>query len=174
MSSENPDQFVKLITEFQRDLYSYILMLIPSLTETEEVLQQTNLRLWKSRDKFQMGKPFLPWASKFAYLEVLAFRREKQRDRLYFDDALLEEMAVEAVVEAGRSEAALNALVLCSESLKPADRQLLDFRYTDEISVIDIAGKIGRTSHAVRQALFRIRAFLLRCVERRMRLEERG
>jgi RNA polymerase sigma-70 factor, ECF subfamily len=172
MFSKPSDQFVQLITRYQRDLYVYILMLLPLVSDAEEVLQQTSLVLWSKREEFRPELNFRAWASKIAYYEVLAFRRDKRRDRHCFGDALLNEMATEAVVEAGRSEAALRALALCSESLKPADRRLLDFRYTESLPVAEIAKKLGRTSLAVRQALFRIRTMLLRCIERRLSKED--
>ncbi|MFN7134755.1 MAG: guanylate kinase, partial [Myxococcales bacterium] len=51
-------------------------------TDSEEVIQETNLVLWREFDRFQEGTNFAAWACRVALNQVLAWRKKRQRDRL--------------------------------------------------------------------------------------------
>jgi len=172
MLSDNFDQFAQQMTSIQRQLYTYILMLLPSHGEAEEVLQQTNLVAWGKRGEFTAGTNFRAWISKIAFFEVLDYRKRKRRDRLVFNDKLIEEMAQEASKADNVPENSMYALSFCINSLKAADRVMLDLRYKNSRPIGEIAEAVGRTPPAVRQALFRIREFLIHCVRQRLKQEE--
>ena len=175
MSNDPQDQtgvFVAHVIDMQRNLFAYILTLLPNLEDANEVLQQTNLVLWSKRDEFRPGSDIQAWACRIAYYEVLAHRQRRRRDRLRFDNDLVEQMAGEAVTQLVDSESELEALARCTDELSPSDRELLALRYQDTLSTLQIAAKVGRSAVAIRKALFRIRAVLHRCVEDRMKAEQ--
>jgi RNA polymerase sigma-70 factor, ECF subfamily len=177
LSTDPQDQtgvFVAHVLDMQRNLFAYILTLLPSLQDANDVLQQTNLVLWSKRDEFRPGSDIQAWACRIAYYEVLAYRQRWRRDRLRFDNDLVGQMAEEVgVAPLANSEAELQALAQCSESLSPADRELLDLRYQEALTAPQIAAKVSRSAVAIRKALFRIRAALHRCVDQRLKAEER-
>ncbi len=41
------DEFVQLFTKWQRRLFLFILAQVPNLVEAEEILQETNLVIWR-------------------------------------------------------------------------------------------------------------------------------
>lgn len=158
----------------QRNLFAYILTLLPSLEDANDVLQQTNLVLWSKRDEFTPGTDIQAWACRIAYFEVLAHRQRWRRNRLQFDNELVGQMAVEVgAVPLANSDSELQALAQCTESLSQADRELLSLRYQETLNAPQIAAKLSRSAVAIRKALFRIRAALHRCVEQRLKTEER-
>ncbi len=63
---DRPQEFVKLLTAHQRDLYTYINTLLAGDFATADVLQDTNLDLWRRLEEFDFNRPFLPWAYGFA------------------------------------------------------------------------------------------------------------
>lgn len=175
MSNDQQDQtevFVTHVIDMQRNLFAYILTLLPNLEDANEVLQQANLVLWSKRDEFRPGSDIQAWACRIAYYEVLAHRQRWRRDRLRFDNELIEQIAGEAVVQFADSKTELQALAQCTDELSPPDRKLLDLRYQDALSTLQIAAKVGRSAVAIRKALFRIRALLHRCIEERLKAEE--
>jgi RNA polymerase sigma-70 factor, ECF subfamily len=175
MFQDQPDQtgqFVTHVLDMQRNLFAYILTLLPQLHEANDVLQQTNLVLWSKRDEFRPGSDMQAWACRIAYYEVLAYRQRQRRDRLDFDNDLVAQMAAEAQPAAVDVEADLKQLALCMERLGSKDRELLHMRYHEALSAPRIAAAVGRSAVAIRQALFRIRATLLRCVEDGRKAEE--
>jgi len=78
------DAFIQLLATHQSNLRGYILSSLGSYADAEDVLQKTNLVLWKKYAEFRPGADFLPWAFAVARYEILTFIRDKQRDQLVF------------------------------------------------------------------------------------------
>jgi RNA polymerase sigma-70 factor (ECF subfamily) len=164
--SDRVDTFVRLLGQNQRRIFLYVMSLVPDSNEAEEIVQETNLVLWREFDRFQPGTNFAAWACKVAFHQVLAWRKRRQRDRLAFTPAFLEAVAAEADAEADRLEQRWQALSRCIEKLPPAQRDLVQRRYSAGGAVEDIARDLGRTVDAVYRALSRIRHVLHDCVTR--------
>ncbi len=163
-----PDQsawFIKRLADAQRGLYAYILQLLPNRTDADDVLQATNLVMWSKREEFLEGSDFAAWAGRIAYYEVLTCCKRKARDRLRFDDSLLEQLSQEAGAAAGRMDALLQMLRACMERLSQPDRELLQMQYADDLRPREIAARLGRSPGAVAQATHRIRMSLLKCID---------
>ena len=56
----------------------------------------------------------------------------------------------------------------CLNQLPDRSRELLRLRYEDELDATALGARLGRDSNAVRQALFRVRELVRRCVEGRL------
>ena len=168
---DNTEQFVRLVNAAQRGLYAYILTMVPARTEANDILQETNLVLWRKREEFQMGTNFEAWAARIAHNKVLSHRGRQARDRLRFDDALVEQLADEGLDDLASEDPELDALSNCLKKLPEKDRDLLDRRYGTGLQARQISGQIGRSARAVAQALYRIRTTLLRCIEQTLAVE---
>ena len=96
-SRQSTDQIVQLLTNVQQQLTRYVRTLVPNRSDAEEVLQETNLFVWRHADEFELGTNFAAWACKIAYYQVLTFRKRQSRSRLCFSDALVEQLADGAV-----------------------------------------------------------------------------
>src|SRR5215211_7445285 len=91
------DEFVRLLGQNQRRIFLYVLGLVPRWPDAEEIVQETNLVLWREFHQFQSGTNFAAWACRVAFHQVLAWRKRRQRDRLELSDAFLEAVAKEAL-----------------------------------------------------------------------------
>ena len=89
------DEFVRLLAQNQRRLFIYVHTLVPHHADAEEVLQNTNLVLWREFGTFQPGTNFAAWSCRVALNQVLAWRKKRQRDRLQFSDEFLTTVADE-------------------------------------------------------------------------------
>ena len=63
------------------------------------------------------------------------------------------------------AETYLTALRSCREKLPPADDELLQLRYGDNLSTVEIAKRLQRLRPSVSRSLNRIRQWLFDCVE---------
>ncbi len=162
------EQFVRRLTEHQSRLYAYILAVLGDPNAVNDVLQETNVAIWRKADEYVEGTRFWSWASRVAYFEVLAYRKRRGRDRLVFDDALLAEVADDAAETAGSLAADLAALHRCMDKLAQLDQELVRGRYAPGGSVKRLAQSRGKTAGAVSQALYRIRAELADCIEQEL------
>lgn len=168
------DEFVRNLTACQNRLYVYILALLPNPDRARDVLQETNVVLWRKADQFQPGTSFQAWACKVAYFEVLSERRRSGRDRLLFDDEVLLRVADVAEKRVSSTDDRAVALDECLERLDQRQRQRLRDRYGPGGSAKLAAERAGQTRGAIAVALHRIRAALLQCIEGKLAREAAG
>ena len=148
------------------------MQLLADSEAAREVLAEANLTLWRKRDQYELGTNFFAWSSRVTYFEVMAYRKRTKRDRLVFDDDLVSRLASDANSDAGPDPKVLDALAHCMETTTPQDRELLERRYVEGQPAREIAADVGRSSHAISQALYRSRMSLMRCIERVLASEE--
>lgn len=115
-SGDNSAEFVKRLTEAQFALQSYIAFLIGNVEDAKDILQETNLSLWRQARKYDYSRPFLPWAKSIAMYKVMTYRTLQSRERLVFDNELLAQVAVVADKECD-SHRMLSALEECVKLL---------------------------------------------------------
>tara|TARA_R110002049_G_scaffold2750_4_gene21986 strand:+ start:167292 stop:167924 length:633 start_codon:yes stop_codon:yes gene_type:complete len=166
--ADSTEQFVQHIAEHQNRLFSYVFSMLADHTRASDVLQETNLVLWRKRDEFQEGQPFLPWAFAIARFQVLANIRDRKRERCLLDSDLVEMLARSAEVEADAFEETRIALRECLSDLTPKNRELVRDRYFRAMPINQLAETLGRGSSAIKVALLRIRRQLAECVTQRV------
>ena len=111
------------------------------------------------------------WARAIAYYLVLAFRKERSRQREYFTEQviqLLDEAYAKSSESVGQSR---EALVECLAKL-PAAKQKLVTDYYSPGGAAELARTLGMTANSLRQAVHRIRRMLHECVQRTIRAEQ--
>ena len=122
------DELVRLLAQNQRRLFLYVRTLVPNHADAEEVLQNTNLVLWREFGTFEPGTNFAAWSCRVALNQVLAWRKKRQRDRLQFSDELLALVATAAEDAADALEERSRALAGCLEKLPAEQRELVRLR----------------------------------------------
>src|SRR5438876_4957436 len=91
--AEKRDEFIIQLTAVQSSLWAYVFSLLPEHVAAQDVLQETNLTLWRKASDFQPGTSFLAWACQVAYFHVLSHRRRVRRDRLVFGEEVFAYLA---------------------------------------------------------------------------------
>ena len=172
-TKEQTERFVQQLTGCQTRLYAYILMLLPSHDDAADVLQETNLVLWRKADEFVDGTEFGAWACRVAHFQVLAWLRDARRDRHVFDPELLGSLAGEAETLSAQIDDRRRALRLCMMRLTQRERELLGRRYDLGRSIKEIAVEFGQSPGAVATSLYRIRNELLLCIQKNLGEEEK-
>ncbi len=165
-SEERNVEFVELTARYQRGIYGYIYMLVQNHADTEDLLQQTSLVLWRKFDQFESGSNFLAWACQIAHYEILKFRKENQRHGAFLSDELLERIASERISRSHTHDLHRESLHRCMEKLNQRDNQLIKMCYEGKQSIKQVAVQIGRPVDSVYVSLNRIRRVLLECVRR--------
>lgn len=163
---EQLQEFVTQLTASQSRIRGFIVSLMPGSPDVGDVLQETNLTLWKSQARYRVGTNFLAWAFTIARLEVLHHRtRAKRRGHILITDELLDMLADE-IPDSDDHDAYLCALDSCKSKLTETQRELIDVRYEPGHSLESHARQTGRKASALRIALMRIRTALRDCIER--------
>lgn len=170
-----PDaEFIKEFTRHQRPVFLFILSQISNPTEAEEILQETNLVIWNKFEQFEPGTNFKAWACQIARYEVLKWLDRNRRDKHYFSDDLMQQIADESLDESIEWELRREALTQCLQKLNPEDLELVQIRYAPGQSGKGAAESIGRPINSVYQSLGRIRRALMECIRREMTTLEPG
>jgi RNA polymerase sigma-70 factor (ECF subfamily) len=68
-------QFTQQFSQNERAMRAFACSLIPNREDVNDIIQETLKELWRKFDKFDPARPFLPWANRFVYRQVLIHRR---------------------------------------------------------------------------------------------------
>jgi RNA polymerase sigma-70 factor, ECF subfamily len=161
------ESFVQLLTAEQFKLLHYIAVLLGDPEAARNVLQDTNLVLWRKASQFQRGSNFSAWARKVAYWEVRAYARDEKRDRHVFSEEVIEQLAEQTAEDPFDAEVRVS-LRHCLQHISKSNLQLLEKRYEEGMSISALAKLFGKTDSAMRVGLMRLRRALLKCIRQRV------
>lgn len=167
--SENQDSmqaFIELLAKHDQSLIAYVMTLVPSYSDAQDILQETKVALWRSFASYESGTNFGAWARKAALHRVLDFRKRKAREhnRLWFSDECYERISADFEATADFRDQQSERLRACIEKLPPGHREILVRRYFNEATVEDVAAWVDRTVEATYRVLSRIRLALRKCL----------
>jgi RNA polymerase sigma-70 factor (ECF subfamily) len=166
------ERFVTLLGAHERNLFAYVYALTPNWQDAEEVMQRVRIRVWQQFDQYDADKPFDAWARAIAYYLVLAYRKEKGRQREFFTESVLESVSNEFDKHLHNADDRRDALLRCLDKLDQRRRELVTSYYSATPRTSEsIAEKLSMTPNALRQAMFRIRKILHECVARTIHAE---
>ena len=174
-TAPKPDtaQFVRLLKQHERRLSAYVHSLVPDWATGEDIIQETSVRMWEQFADYRSGEDFGAWACTIAKYMVLAARKKSSRQRLFFDDDLLQLVEDEVERASLQQEARLSALAECMRSLSEPHRRLLESCYGGAANIKESAARLGRSLKATYMTLSRVRRALHECIEKRLSQEAR-
>ncbi|MEM9283166.1 MAG: sigma-70 family RNA polymerase sigma factor [Verrucomicrobiota bacterium] len=158
------ESFADLLASHQPRLAAYIRSLTADEQASRDILQETNVTLLRKARDYAPGTNFKAWAFRVAYFEVLTWRRGKGRDRLQFDEKLVESIATTSEISSDSYDDRLEALTTCISRLPDRQREIVRRRYLNAESVQEIAEDLGFKANAASQLLHRARTNLLKCI----------
>lgn len=165
--------FLKLLLEHQPKIHAYILSLITSQSDADDLLQEVCSQIWARFDQFEEGTNFLSWALRFAFFEVLNFRSKQSRSRqLLFDNEVLQQIIPILDEEMRTADARIDALEKCLQKLSERGKEVIQMKYDKGMSPMQISERMTLSIHGVYKLLSRIHSQLLSCVERMIRRED--
>jgi len=165
--------FVRDLTCAQSALQAYLFVLIGREEDVRDVLQETNLRLWKNRADFTPGTSFVAWAKTVALWQVRTYRKKVSRGRLVFDDALFQMLAEDVAERMTDDDRRVVMLESCVKKLNEQQRLVVSGRYFEDLSIPEIAGRAGISPAGAVCLLYRVRRLLADCVRRALHEEDR-
>jgi RNA polymerase sigma-70 factor (ECF subfamily) len=164
------EEFIELLTSHKHQIFNFIFCIVHSLSDAEDVFQQTSIALWEDFDQFRSNTDFGAWAMTVARFRTLNFLRSKRRERLCFSENLISQIAECPFESTEVQDTRLRALSDCCQKLSPKDQDLVAMCYRDD-RIRSVADQIGRPVQAVYKSLARIRRALFECIERRIASE---
>ena len=168
------EDFVRELTSSQRRLHAFILSLLPDPAAAEDILQNTNIVIWRKSAEYTSGTNFLAWACQIAKHQVLSHIRDRGRDKHVFDEVLVEQLATRSTEGSEPVTGMMAHLASCLEECTEEQRQLIRERYEPGGSVKQMVARRKTTPNKMSIMLTRLRRRLLNCVRRKVAQEERS
>lgn len=154
-----------LMQRWERPVKALIARMVLNTAEAEELAQETFVRIWQHRGRFDTTKPFKPWILGIAAnLARNRLRWWRRRPSIQLDEWMKIEPPVATDQPEGtnrleqqeRAAAVRDAIARLPVDLREA---LILFQY-ERMSYIEIASAVGATPKAVENRLARARAKL--------------
>ena len=170
--NNSTEAFLKLFLENHQRIYGFILTLVPSWSDADDIMQETTSTMWQKFSGFHIGTSFSAWGMKIARFKVLEFRRQKRHEPA-FDDSVIDAIINRSETINDQFEMRQRALEKCLDALPERDRHLLRMRYEQNIAIKEIAKRLERPFHGLYKVMSRIHSELTLCVRRKLALEEK-
>ncbi|QDT68847.1 ECF RNA polymerase sigma-E factor [Planctomycetes bacterium MalM25] len=165
------EQFVALFVRHESAIHSFVLTLVPSMTDADEVLQEASMTMWRRFDQYQPGTSFRNWAFQVAKYTAFNFVRKQSRDRHRFSEKVMTLLAEQAEREQEDRESRRQILEHCIAKLQETEQSVLAGVYREGETIKSYAEGQGRSANAIGKQLARIRKSLLVCVRQTLRVE---
>lgn len=159
------EEFVRLLLVYQTRLYGYILSLIPSYADADDVMQETLVVMWHKYAEEAPIQRFLAWAMSIARYKCMNHQK-KHRGKSGFSPEALEVLGTLVQESVERQDERVAALEGCLSRLSEGDRSLLVQHYEQGQTVVLVAKRAGRSVQGMYKSMARIHEMLRVCIER--------
>lgn len=170
--------FETLVRQYQRRVRAWIAVHCPPGGDADEVAQQTFVAVFTRLAEFQEGTNFEAWLFAIAryklLTEITRLRRQTDYHARYVFDWLARELARRAEEPEDGTANRLAHLGGCLDQLKSLDREMLTFRYRDQLPLEELAVRTGRSVGAVKKWLWTLRQRLRDCIDLKLAAEGRA
>ncbi len=157
------DEFLRLFTAHTPAVRAFVRSLVPTLSDANDVMQEVAVVLWGKFGDYGSGEDFRRWAFGVAKMKVLAWQRDRGRDRHVFGLDVTELLATHAEQHTERLAAQRDALQRCLEKLPAEQRQLVDAAYAPGVRINELAHALGSPLAGLYKRLHRTRLALVEC-----------
>lgn len=168
---EHYETFVRLFVHHEGRLRGFLRTLVRDWDDVDEVMQETSLVAWRKFAQFDPDTNFMAWAAAIARFEALKHLRKQSRDRLVFNDDILDLLAEESLDEVDSLERHRSALGKCLEKMDSRQKELLQLAYQPGVKFHEVAAQAGKSAQAFYKTIQRMRAALLQCAEKHLQAE---
>jgi len=167
-NSHDYQLFIKLYLANERRLYGYVRALVPHWSDVDDIIQETAAVMWSKFDQFEKGTNFSAWALKIAYNQVLNYRKSRKKDKFYFSEDTLEQLAEKSSSKVQNIDKRLSILQQCLKKLQAGELTLIQMRYEPGGSTKRVSLQTGKEPYTLYRLFNKIHAKLLLCIRRTM------
>ena len=168
------DWFIEQVRHEQAGLRAFVRMLGVRSEVVDDIAQDAFLVAFRKLGEFERETNFGAWLRTIARNLVRNELRSDQRRHRVIGELVATQLAEEPAASFPSSEAAvsgsdrLQAMTQCLQELPQRSRRLVQQRYFERLTPAVIASHEGTNPNHINQMLFRLRAALKECIERRL------
>ncbi|PRZ23411.1 RNA polymerase sigma factor [Flavobacterium granuli] len=143
-NNQKDKAFKQLLELYQVRLYWHIRKLVITHENTDDVLQNTFVRIYKSLPNFSQESSLYTWMHKIAYNESLRFlEQNKKKHHISIDDVnrrYLDNLVEDSFFEGNDLQLKLQTVL---SELPEKQRQIFNMKYYDDLKFREIAAILG-------------------------------
>ena len=143
--------FHRLVKLYQERLYWHIRKILLNHEDTDDVLQNTFVKVWKSIENFREESSLYTWLYRIATNESITFLNSKKRRNLLplndVSDYLMENLTSDPYFEGDKLQLKLQQAVL---QLPEKQRIVFNMKYFDEMKYEDMSKILGTSVGALK------------------------
>jgi RNA polymerase sigma-70 factor (ECF subfamily) len=174
-SDHKYDDFMRLYAEIYSRLYGFVRAIHNVPHEVEDIVQDVSVVAWKNFDGFEPGSNFTAWIFTIARNHVRNLYRKSATRSQWLSEAIIENLAEIMSEERCASDVRLSALEACLDKLRDKEKQLLQHKYIEGMTVNEIAAhNIWGGKAAIFKRLQRLRGWMINCIEFQMAKPEQA
>jgi RNA polymerase sigma factor (sigma-70 family) len=143
--------FNHIIDKYKERLYWHVRKILISHDDTDDVLQETFVKIWKGLESFREESSLFTWLYRIATNEALSFLRSRKRK--YFlplvniEKGMIESLTDDAWVSGDEIQMKLQKAIL---SLPEKQRLVFNMKYYDDMKYEEISEILGITVGALK------------------------
>lgn len=164
-------EVTRLWTLAQPAVSAFVASLVRNIHARDDILQDVAVAVLDSAGGYDPSRPFVAWAMGIARNQVRLYLRRQGRDRLVFDQAVLDNLEAAFAEIRPRDVRMLDYLGECIARVEGRGRRLCELRYSGDLKPAAIAPLVGMSANGVAKALQRVRELLRECVETKAALD---
>ncbi len=149
------EAFEKLIKDFQKPLYSHIRSIVLNHEDTNDVLQNVFIKVFRNLTKFKRESKLFSWVYRIATNESITFINQKAKKKSSnsqeYNQKEIDNLKADAYFDADEIQLKLQSAV----AQLPEKQQLVfKMRYYQELKYEEISGILGTTVGALKASYF--------------------
>ncbi|HOV72202.1 MAG TPA: RNA polymerase sigma-70 factor [Dysgonamonadaceae bacterium] len=160
---KNGDQkaFEKLFERYHKKLYAYLMRLLDSKEDAEEIVQESFIKIWEKREEFIEGYSFDAFLFTIAKNTFLNFTREKVNRRVFEDHfQIINEMESDKTDDYVIFKETREIIRLIIDGMPPRRREVFIMRKVEGLSRKEISEKLGISVITVDSQLLKANTYL--------------
>ena len=136
---------------------------------TEDILQETSIAVIQSAEKYNIDRPFLPWAIGITRNQALKAINKSGKSPYVMSNDIIEKIEEKLISDDNpEDDERFPALKKCLMEMSEENRRVLKMKYIEKASAEQIASRVQRTETATFSLLQRLRLSLAKCVKRKL------
>lgn len=167
-----PADFLGLWVNAQPIVRSFIFGTVRNLHDAEDILQEVARSAFVSFESYDPARPFNGWVMTLARRRVVDHFRGASPDTIAFDESTLAALSEAHASLHDVAHARRVALDDCMRQIHERGRLALELRYAQDRAVKDIATEMKTSPHAISVLLYKVKASLADCIDRKVADQE--
>ena len=147
--------FRMILEKYREKLYWHIRRMVLVHEDTDDVLQNTFIKIWKGLPGFRETSGLFTWMYRIATNEAITFLKARQRERTMVaddpDNSIKERLKSDPYFDGDELFIKLQVVI---DSLPPKQKKVFQMKYFEEMTYEDIADLLGTSVGALKASYF--------------------